>query len=186
MTLLISGLVVFFGIHFIPASPLRGALTSRFGEGGYKGLFSLAALAGLLMIIFGFRASEFQPLWPPLSFGRGTTIMLMPIAAILVVAANMPNNIKRFVRHPMLIGIALWGALHLSANGDLASTLIFTSFLTFSIIDILLVETAGRYQAPAKVPFFWDLAVIALGVGLYTVLFMFHRYIAGIPLVSAT
>ena len=183
MTLLIAGIALFFAIHFIPASPLKGALQARLGENGYKGVFSLLALAGLLLIIFGFRASTFEPLWAPLSFGRGMTIMLMPIAAIFVVASNMPNNIKRFVRHPQLLGIILWGSLHLTANGDLASTLIFASFLTYAIIDIVLVETAGRYQAPAAVSPLWDLGAIIAGIGLYTILFMFHRYIAGIPLV---
>lgn len=184
MALLIGGLVVFFGIHFLPATPIRETLHSRLGEGGYKGMFSLLALAGFLMIIFGFRASEFEPLWAPWASGRGVTIMLMPIAAILVVAANMPNNIKRFVRHPMLLGIALWGTLHLSANGDLASTLVFASFLAFAIVNIALVEMAGRAKTHEPVSFFWDLGAIAIGVVLYGALFMFHRHIAGVPLVS--
>jgi uncharacterized membrane protein len=52
---------------------------------------------------------------------------VMPVV-ILLCAANVPNNITRFVRHPMLIGVNLWGAHHLTANGDLASTIVYASF----------------------------------------------------------
>lgn len=184
MTLLIAGIIVFFAVHLLPSTTARGALVTRLGENGYKGLFSLGAFAGLLLIIFGFRAAEFTPLWAPLPAGRGLAMSLMPIAAILVIASNMPNNLKRFVRHPMLIGIALWGSLHLAANGDLASTIIFASFLGFSILNIALVEAGGRYKAPEPVSYLWDLGTVVAGIALFLALFFLHPHIAGVPIVQ--
>jgi len=32
----------------------------------------------------------------------------MPLAVILLCAADMPNNIKRYVRHTMVIGLTSW------------------------------------------------------------------------------
>ncbi len=182
MGLLITGVIVFFAVHLIPASPLRAQLYEKLGEGGYKGLFSVGALVGLILIVLGFRQAAFTPLWAPLPFGRDLAIMLMPVAAILVVSSNMPNNIKRFLRHPMLIGIGLWGVIHLMANGDLSSTVIFAAFLTFSVLNIALVEMAGRGKSHEPVSAIWDLGTIIVGLFLYAVLYGFHHHFAGVKL----
>ena len=182
MALLIAGIIVFFGVHFVPSLAVKGAMQEKFGEGAYKGLFSLGAFAGLVLIVLGFRSAEFVPLWDPLPFGRSLAISLMPVAAILVISANMPNNIKRWLRHPMLIGITLWAFVHLMANGDLSSTIIFASFLAYSLINIALVESGGRYQAKEPVSFFWDIGTVVAGIVLYAFLFGFHHHFAGIKL----
>ena len=182
MALLVVGIIVFFGLHFVPALAIKSILQERFGEGAYKGLFSLIAFAGLALIVLGFQQAEFVPLWDPLSFGRGLAISLMPVAAILVVAANIPNNIKRWLRHPMLIGVTLWAFVHLTANGDLSSTIIFASFLAYSVINIALVESAGRYQTQEPVSFIWDLGTVFVGICLYAFLFGFHHHFAGVKL----
>jgi uncharacterized membrane protein YccC len=84
----------------------------------------------------------------------------------------------------MLIGIALWGSLHLAANGDLASTIIFASFLGFSILNIALVEAGGRYKAPEPVSYLWDLGTVVAGIALFLALFFLHPHIAGVPIVQ--
>ena len=182
MTVLIIGTIIFFGIHMLPAFSINKMLVDRIGEGPYKMGFSLVSLAGFGLIIYGFQLSEFVSLWAPAPWGRSLATGLMPIAVILVIAANAPNNIKRFVRHPMLVGITLWAATHLTANGDLASTILFASFLTFSILDIMLVESSGRYKATAPVSVMWDAGIIIGGVVVYAILFSFHGSFAGIPL----
>lgn len=182
MVLLIAGIVVFFGVHLIPSLPIREQLHTKLGEGGYKGLFSLGALLGIVLIVLGFRSAEFVPLWEPLPFGRNLAIFAMPIAAILVIAANMPNNLKRWLKHPMLIGIGLWGIVHLTANGDLSSTIIFASFLVYSVLNIALVESGGRGKQHETVSVFWDLGTVVAGIVLYAFLFGFHHHFAGIKL----
>lgn len=182
MTVLIIGVIIFFGIHMLPALSAKSMLVDRIGEGRYKIGFSLVSVVGFGLIIYGFQLSEFVSLWAPAPWGRSLAIGVMPIAAILVIAANAPNNIKRFVRHPMLIGITLWAATHLTANGDLASTILFASFLTFSILDIVLVESSGRYKATEPVSVMWDIGVIIGGIVVYGFLFSFHGSFAGIPL----
>ena len=55
MTLLILGLSIFIGVHLVPTQMnARAGGVTRFGEGGYKGLFSLVAFLGLALIIYGF------------------------------------------------------------------------------------------------------------------------------------
>ena len=60
MILLILGLAVFIGIHLVPTQAnVRAGGVARFGEGGYKGLFTLAAFIGLALIIYGFGQARF-------------------------------------------------------------------------------------------------------------------------------
>lgn len=182
MLVLTFGTIIFFGIHLLPALQLKQTLTEKIGEARYKIGFSLVSLTGLGLIIWGFQLSEFEPLWAPLPWGRSLAMGVMPFVVILLCAAEAPNNIKRFVRHPMLIGITLWAGVHLAANGDLASTIIFASFLIFSIFDIAAVELSGRFKPKDPVSPAWDAAVIVIGLGLFTVLFYFHGSFTGMPL----
>jgi uncharacterized membrane protein len=134
------------------------------------------------LMIYGYSQSTFQPLWTPPSWGRVVLMLVMPIVCVLLVAAEAPNNIKRFVRHPMLIAMTIWGAAHLIGNGDLASTIIFASFAIFSIINIVMVNARGPYSSPEAVSPIWDVAVIALGLLVYGLLFYFHGTITGMPI----
>ncbi len=182
MTLFVLGTIIFFGVHFLPSTPLKSVMIDRLGEMGFKGLFSLCAALGLGLLIYGFSLTTFQPLFDPFVWGRSAAILIMPVAIILICAAQMPNNLKNFVRHPMLAGLILWGLSHMVANGDLASTILFSSFVLFSIINILLVNARNAYVAPAPVSKFWDLGVVVIGLLLYVVLFQFHGLFSGIPL----
>ena len=183
MSLFILGIVIFFGIHFIPSTSIKPLMISRLGEMKFKGIFSLISLVGLGLLIYGFSQTEFQALWAPQSWGRNAAIFTMPFVIILMCAAEMPGNIKRLTRHPMLIGITLWGASHLAANGDLASTILFGCFLAFSIANILIVNRRGTYSPPPSANMAWDFGAIILGLALYVVLFYFHGTFTGMPLI---
>ena len=182
MTLFIVGIVIFFGIHIVPSTHLKSVLVGNLGEMKFKGVFSLISALGLGLLIYGFSQTEYQLLWNPVSWGRNAAIFTMPVVIILMCAAQMPNNLKRFLRHPMLIGVSLWGISHLAANGDLASTLLFGCFTAFSIINILMVNRRGNYSPPAPVSIFWDFGVFVLGAILYGTLFYFHGAFTGMPL----
>ena len=182
MTLLIIGTIIFFGLHMVPSAPFKPNLVASLGAKKYKIIFSIFSVLGLGLIIYGFSLSTFVPLWDPLPWGRSVAIATMPLTVILLCAADMPNNIKRFVRHPMLIALILWSASHLAANGDLASTILFLSFGLFALLDIFLVSVGGRYKAKAPVSFLWDIAVVVVGLILYAVLMHFHGSFTGMPL----
>ena len=83
MNLLILGIIIFFSIHLVPISPLKNILINRLGENKYKGLYSLIALAGLLIIIYGFGHADFHPVWDPLPYNREIVLALMPNAIIV-------------------------------------------------------------------------------------------------------
>ncbi|MCW8195613.1 NnrU family protein [Proteobacteria bacterium 005FR1] len=180
MNLLVIGLIIFIGTHAIPTfTGLRSSLATRLGEKRYKGLFSLVALVGLVLIIIGKARAEFVFVYDPPSWGRHLTMLLVLIAFILLPAAHMPTNIKRFTRHPMLWGVTLWGVGHLLANGDLASVILFGSFALYSPLAMLSANHRGAKLQEQRVPLRKDLMVVVAGFVVYAVFLFAHPYLFG-------
>ncbi len=182
MVLFIVGLLLFFTIHLIPAVPaLHRTLNARLGEKPYKGVASLLALAGLIMIVVGFGQADKIAIWMPPSWLRYTAPLLILPAFILLVAAYAPSNIKRLTRHPMLWGVALWALAHLLNNGDLVSMLLFGSFLIYAAYDMVSANRRGATKAMTPLPVWRELIVIAIGVVLYVLFVYFHADLFGVP-----
>ena len=120
MSMMISGCALFLGSHFICAWGYRPRIEAVAGHNGYMGLVTFGSIAAIILMVFGYKQMEAQYLWLPFAPSYELALYLMPLAAILLVAGNMPCNIARLVPHSMLTGIALWAALHLLANGDVA------------------------------------------------------------------
>jgi uncharacterized membrane protein len=173
MALLIIGIVVFLGIHLLPTLPqLRDGLISRFGQNGYKVLFSLASVAGFALLAFGFAKAPVIQVWSPPAWTRWVAIILMLPAFILLVAAYVPGQIKAKVKHPFLVSIKTWALAHLIANGDLASIILFGSFLAYAVYDRIAVkgrEARGIVTVRATGPLRNDVIAVVLGAGLYVV-----------------
>lgn len=181
MLLLLAGLILFFAVHSVPMLPgVKNRLLKSLGESRYKGIFSLLALAGLITIIGGMRQAGFQPIWTPPTWSAALANLLMPVAFVLLTAANLPNNIRRIVRNPMLTGILLWSSAHLIANGDLASMLLFGSFAAFSIIDIVSANRRTATAKPERQAFSADALVILIGVATFWLLRYFHSQLFGV------
>lgn len=183
MTLLIIGLLLFLGIHSLPmATTTRDGLQQRLGENRYKGLFTLISLVGLVLIVWGYSRAPFQPVYAPVNGALGVAHGVMPIALILLAAANMPTHIRRVLKHPMLIGVLLWSGVHLMANGDLRSILLFGGFGLYAVIDLISEIRRGRDLIGGK-PARWpmDLAAVVGGLVLYGLLLYFHGTLFGMP-----
>ena len=103
MNLLILGIIIFISIHLVPISPLKNILINRLGENKYKGLFSLIALVGLLIIIYGFSNADFYLIWNPLPYSKEIALALMPISIVLLAAANMQQTLKDLLNTQCLL-----------------------------------------------------------------------------------
>ncbi len=184
MTLLILGLALFIAVHMVPWSPtLRGALVSGMGENVYKLLFTAIALGGVVVIVIGMGRAPFVPYWePPVSLKHLTRLLVL-VGFILLPAAHLPTNIKRYTRHPMLWGVVLWGVGHLLANGDLASIVLFGSFVVYSLAAMVSANARGAQKATVAYPVSRDLIVVAAGVVVYLVITFVHGYLFGYPLI---
>lgn len=184
MTELILGVAIFIGVHLVPSFPSLGdPLRKRVGHNRYRGLFSLVSLVGFVLLVVGMGRAPFVPLWNPPSWAHQAAIWSMPVAFVFLVAAFIPTNLKRFTRHPMLWGVTIWAAIHLTANGDLASLILFGSFGAFSVFDMWSATRRGAELSSTNVPFWRDLLVVAVGVLMYFAFLHGHAWLFGVPVV---
>ena len=121
LTIMVAGLVLFIGMHLVTTRRAqRAALIARIGEGGYKGLYSLVSVVGVILIAWGFaryRAAGYIPVWDPPTWTRHITVALVWPSIIFFYAAYSPGRIKTVLKHPMLVGTKLWAVAHLISNG---------------------------------------------------------------------
>lgn len=190
MVLLILGLVLFVGVHaFTMARGPRAAVIGRFGEGAYKGAYSLLSLIGIVLISIGYgayRQDDYLQIWTPPVWTRHLALLLVLPAFVMFVAAYFPGRIKATLKHPMLAGIKLWALAHLLANGDLGSILLFGSLLAWAVaarISIKRRDEVVPHGGPAAAPAGSrnDLLAIGIGGAAYLVfLFWLHPVLIGV------
>ncbi len=191
MLLFILGLIMFFGIHMLPFYPeYRAQLIEKVdneridGEGLYKVIFAVISLLGLIFIGIGKGSMEFIGLWSTPIFFRYITVVLIPVSFILMVAAYTPNNIKRYVPHPMLTGVIIWGATHMMVNGDVSAIIFFGSFVVYSVVAIKLAnrrlyDKNSEQDTQEKIPVVKDAIVIGIAMLGFLLLLWLHKPLFG-------
>ena len=191
MTILILGIIILIGIHFLPAfRDLRDSLMARLGQNGYRALFSVVSLLGLALVVWGFAKAPVIQIWAPPLWTRHLALLLMLPVFPLLFAAYLPGKIKAKVRHPMLAAIKFWALAHLIANGDLASIILFGSFLAYAVVDRILLKRRGGAEPVLAVSEALarrnDLISLGAGLALYVAfLFWLHPLLIGVsPLAS--
>lgn len=191
MPTLIAGLVLFLGVHTLTTlREMRAGLVERLGPGLFKGIYSLVSLIGFVLIVLGYkayRAAGYIDVWTPPTGMRHLTILLMWPAMICLVAAYVPGEIKRRLKHPMLVAVKIWALAHLLSNGDLGSIILFGSFLGWAVYDRISVKRRVDANGPAVTPGGRRNDVVAVVAGtILWVLFMFvlHPLLIGVPVIS--
>lgn len=186
MTLFIAAIVIFFGIHLVPTiGDLRGKLIDRLGASRYRAMFALLSAASLILLIYAFAEAPAIAVWSPPSWTRWVAIILMWPAFIFLVAAYLPGRIRERLKHPFLVAIKTWALAHLIANGDLASMILFASFLAYAVYDRISLKTGRRPTrligvegAPKPRN---DVVAVVAGTVLYlATLFWLHRLLIGV------
>ncbi len=192
MQLLITGLIVFFVTHIYTAFRSREPgrdIKEKLGTGPYMGLYSLAALGGLAQIIYGFGAARpAASLYTPPAWGAHANIGLMLLAMIVLVATYLPTGyIKKTLKHPMLVSVKLWATGHLLANGDMASVLLFGSFLAYAVLSRIAAKRRGDNGPPAdvKANSLSDLGAVLIGAGVWAALLIWlHPVLFGVAVMA--
>ena len=184
MTVMIAGLVLFLGVHLVPAlPPARAALAANWSENRYKGVFSAISALGLVLIVAGYALSDDRTrLFAPLPAARTIAPYAMVVSFILFAAANMRGHLRRTIGHPMLLGLLIWSTVHLLANGDRTGTVLFGAFAVYAIVD--LGSAIGRHAVKSFEPMVKHDIIAVLGGTLVALAVMtFHRLLFGVPVV---
>jgi uncharacterized membrane protein len=185
MTLLILGIVAVIGIHFLPAFPdIRYRLITSLGKNSYRVLFSVVSTLGLVLLVWGFAKAPVIQIWSPPDWTRHVAMVLMLPVFVLLIAAYLPGQIKAKLRHPFLVAIKLWALAHLIANGDLASILLFGSFLAYAVVDRIMLKrraATGLVTVAETGPARNDVISVVAGLALYVVFLVWlHPLLIGV------
>lgn len=183
MAALLIGLIAFLGLHSLRvlAPGWRQARIGAWGEGAWKGAYSVLAIASFVLLVWGYgeaRLDDPRLLWQPPAWARHLAATLTLPAFVLVVAAYVPGNqIKARIGHPMLAGVKLWALAHLLANGWLHGIIVFGAFAAWAIVLFASArrrDRASGVRRPAGRPL-PTLIAFALGSALWA-LFAFHLH----------
>lgn len=184
MILLITGLVLWSGLHFMPAiaQGLRNDLIASLGDGKYRLIYSLIIVVSIILIVFGYRAMpQGEALY---QFPKSINILaniLMLIAFMLFGATHTKSNIYHYIRHPQLTSIVVWACAHLLANGEPRAILLFGVLALWAVLEIVILSRRqGAWQRPVKGPLANDLKPSLIGLIMFAVLMLAHPFLFGV------
>lgn len=176
MGLLVFGLILFLGPHSIRlwGDGLRSKVMQTWGEGPWKGLYSLASIAGLVLIVQGYGAARMEPsfLWALPVAARHFGSLLVLVAFVFFAAAYVPGTrLKTAVGHPMVLGAGIWAVAHLLSNGTVADLWLFGGFAIWSVAVFFSArrrDAAAGTQYPS-IGISRDLIAVGVGAALWCV-----------------
>ncbi len=186
MFVLTLGLVLMLGVHvFASLRAPRGRLVDRIGADPYRGLHSLVAAAGLVLIIWGFgryRAYDWDQIWAPPPWARYVTAVVTWLAFVSLACVNKtPGKIRGWLRHPLLASATLWSLAHLVSNGDAGGMLLFGAFFVWSIYARIALEFRGDHGAAPSAAFTKaDAISLVVGTVLWAAMIMLHTTLIGV------
>ena len=187
MALLLLGLGLWCGVHLFPslAAASRAGLIERLGEGIYKLAFTLCVVAAIVLMVFGWRSMTPGHVYTPPVWGRHLTMVLVLLTFYLFAVARSKSNIKRYLRHPQLTGLLLWGIGHLLANGDSRSLILFPVLSIWALTEMYFINRRqGPWQKPEPVSAGTEIITALKGIVLYLIFLFAHPYLSGIPLIT--
>ena len=145
MVLLILGLALWVGAHlFKRVAPERRA---AMGDRG-KGLVSLVLLLSLVLMVIGYRAAPYVPVYDPWPGMGHLNNGLMLVAVFLFGVGGTKGTLYPLVRHPMLWGTVIWAVAHLLVNGDLASVILFGGIGLWALGTMQVINRAQPWAPP--------------------------------------
>jgi len=147
-------------------------------------LYLFAALIGLgvLLMIIGYRAAPFTPLYTPPAWGVHLNNLMMLAAVALLGMGHSKGRARAWLRHPMLTAIVVWAAAHLLVNGDYASLLLFGGLGLWAILEMAMINAQdGAWQRPEPGPLSGDLRLAGITVVLYAAIGGIHTWLGYPP-----
>lgn len=186
MLLFITGLILFFAVHSISIVNVgwRDAMAERLGTRTWRAIYSLAALAGLVLLIWGYGIARGDPviLYSPPAWLFYVNFILMLFVFPLFMASLLPGRIKTAVKHPVFASVKVWAFAHLLTNGALADVLLFGCFLAWAVAGRISMKhrrnrpTPGFPAGPAN-----DLLAVVSGLLIYLLFVMvLHDWMTGV------
>lgn len=167
LSALVSAAVLFVGTHFILSHPARAPLVAKLGEKGFLALYSLVALITLGGMGHAFAKAPRGPwLFEPMSDWAWIVASVLTIIALVLLvgsfrgnpalpgsegkaAGKEPAGVFLITRHPMMWGIAIWGAAHILVMPDARTFVFMGAFIVLALAGASLQDKKKEQLDPA-------------------------------------
>ena len=189
MGLLIIGIIVFLGIHSVRmlAPGFRDRVIANRGEGAWKGIYSILSLIGFAILVYGYGEARLETVYfysAPLWMNHLQMLLMIPAMILLIASQGPVGRIKKAVKNPMLIGVKIWAIGHLLVNGDLASWLLFGTFLIWAVLLVINTNRRGQ-EFPAETKPVADIIAVVVGLAVWAAfVFGLHEWLIGVPAIA--
>jgi uncharacterized membrane protein len=188
MLVLVLGLVLFLGIHSLRifANDWRTHQIERLGLKRWKGIYSVLAIVGLLLIIWGFGLARHNPVvvYIPPMWLRHLNGLFMLVALVLFAAARVPNNhIKAKFGHPQVLAVKTWAFGHILATGMLHDLVLFVPFLVWAVLLYIVSRRSDRREGKTYPPgtLKGDILIVVIGAVVWSLFaFWLHTLLIGV------
>ena len=157
---------------------MKAGLVDVLGEKTYIFWYVLLSSIGITLMFVGRSRANFELLWMAPEWLKSVTMIVMFASLCCLLAMFMPNNVKKWVQHPMLTFMLLFGAAHLLSNGDMAALVFFGSLAIFSLFKIVSLSMRGSAESFTGVSLGKNLIVLASTFVVYMAVIYIHPYLA--------
>lgn len=212
--------VAFFLTHSIPLRPgIKPRLVGLLGARAFSLCYSALSLGMLALLIAAAGHAPHMQLWPQTMWQRHAVLLGMLVVCLIVaLALGRPNpfsfggarndqfdparpGVVGWMRHPVLLALALWAGLHLLPNGDLAHVILFGVLGGFALAGRALIDrrkkrdlgqaqwsalwSATRHAPRWQRPVSWPGLILRLALGgvVFAALLWLHPHVIGVPVV---
>ena len=184
MILLAFGVILTAALHLVGAvPPLQSKLREAGGARAYGPVSGLSTLAGLAVVVLGWRMADYVPVYEPPSWGRYANFLLTLIGFICLGIFLFRGSLRQKLRFPMAWAVIFWAVGHLLANGDLAGVILFGGFLIYALLHMIIGTRYGVRPSP-DVRGGHDLLAVIAGIALYALMAQLHGALIGVPVVQ--
>ncbi len=178
--LIIAVLWILFAVsHMVLSSQaVRPRLIARLGQLRFTIVYSVVAVVIFApLVFFAFTNLHTGPLlWaPPQLIATRLVFELINILGFIIIIAGMmtpspvavlgpardkPTGVLRITRHPMFMGIGIWGFAHLVSNGYASDVVFFGGFVVFAVVGCWHQDRRKLAEGSASFQRFYELTAL--------------------------
>ncbi|MFY0596862.1 MAG: NnrU family protein [Cognatishimia sp.] len=167
MTMLLAGLTIWYAAHLFQR--VMPGVRARMGDKG-KGVIALLILVSVALMVLGYRAAPYEHLWDRPAWGTIVNNLMMILALYFTSPGPKKGALFYGLRHPMLMGVAIWAIAHIIVNGDFASAILFGGLWLWTLVEIRVINRSEPEWTPnpkgdiKKDAMFFGISILLVGL----------------------
>lgn len=178
MIYLVLGVALWVAAHIFKR--VAPDLRAQMGNVG-KALVAVGILAGLGLMILGYKQAEVVNLWFPPTWAVHLNNLLMLVALFIYGMSATTGRLRGRMRHPQLTAVMIWAVAHLLVNGDLAPVVLFGGMLIWAVLEVILINRAQDWVRPKPGPAKKDIILVIITLVMFVVIAGIHMWLGVRP-----